>query len=311
MSKTNRNFILLFIVVTITLLYFLYKYNKIIHHNQIDILVSNKIEIVQKELSNQKNQALSLAILFSKNEKIINNLEQNKPIDLKKELVKSLNNIKTYTNQNNIQIQIHTKDLKVFVRSWEDKDSGLNLESFRKGLVKVKQTKEPFVSNELGKRFNIKAIAPIFDKDEEYIGTIEVIMDYSDLKNRLKYMGIEIIPLLEKKYLQIAQSYKNNTSLHEYIVIQDEYDKKLYDFLSQNKKYISNEKYYHENKDRIITQIPLGNIDEQSVGLMIICFDKNEQNFNYLPRYEYMGEINSKSNLKNMQEKDKREIIIK
>lgn len=311
MSKTNRNFILLFIVVTITLLYFLYKYNKIIHHNQIDILVSNKIEIVQKELSNQKNQALSLAILFSKNEKIINNLEQNKPIDLKKELIKLLNNIKTYTNQNNIQIQIHTKDLNVFVRSWEDKDSGLNLESFRKGLVKVKQTKEPFVSNELGKRFNIKAIAPIFDKDEEYIGTIEVIMDYSDLKNRLKYMGIEIIPLLEKKYLQIAQSYKNNTSLHEYIVIQDEYDKKLYDFLSQNKKYISNEKYYHENKDRIITQIPLGNIDEQSVGLMIICFDKNEQNFNYLPRYEYMGEINSKSNFKNMQEKDKREIIIK
>ena len=311
MSKTNRNFILLFIVVTITLLYFLYKYNKIIHHNQIDILVSNKIEIVQKELSNQKNQALSLAILFSKNEKIINNLEQNKPIDLKKELVKLLNNIKTYTNQNNIQIQIHTKDLNVFVRSWEDKDSGLNLESFRKGLVKVKQTKEPFVSNELGKKFNIKAIAPIFDKDEQYIGTIEVIMDYSDLKNRLKYMGIEIIPLLEKKYLQIAQSYKNNTSLHEYIVIQDEYDKKLYDFLSQNKKYISNKKYYHENKDRIITQIPLGNIDEQSVGLMIICFDKNEQNFNYLPRYEYMGEINSKSNLKNMQEKDKREIIIK
>ena len=311
MSKTNRNFILLFIVVTITLLYFLYKYNKIIHHNQIDILVSNKIEIVQKELSNQKNQALSLAILFSKNEKIINNLEQNKPIDLKKELVKLLNNIKTYTNQNNIQIQIHTKDLNVFVRSWEDKDSGLNLESFRKGLVKVKQTKEPFVSNELGKRFNIKAIAPIFDKDEEYIGTIEVIMDYSDLKNRLKYMGIEIIPLLEKKYLQIAQSYKNNTSLHEYIVIQDEYDKKLYDFLSQNKKYISNEKYYHENKDRIITQIPLGNIDEQSVGLMIICFDKNEQNFNYLPKYEYLGEINIKSNLKNIEEKEKREIIIK
>ena len=312
MSKTNRNFILLFIVVTITLLYFLYKYNKIIHHNQIDILVSNKIEIVQKELSNQKNQALSLAILFSKNEKIINNLEQNKPIDLKKELVKLLNNIKTYTNQNNIQIQIHTKDLNVFVRSWEDKDSGLNLESFRKGLVKVKQTKEPFVSNELGKRFNIKAIAPIFDKDEEYIGTIEVIMDYSDLKNRLKYMGIEIIPLLEKKYLQIAQSYKNNTSLHEYIVIQDEYDKKLYDFLSQNKKYISNEKYYHENKDRIITQIPLGNIDEQSVGLMIICFDKNEQNFKYLPKYEYLGEINSKdTNFKNNFLKEKKEIIIK
>jgi hypothetical protein len=311
MSKTYKNFILLFILVVITLLYFLNKYNNIIHKNQIDILVSNRVEMVQNELTNQKNQALSLAILFSKNQNIINNLEQNNPKELKKELLKLLNNIKTYTNQNNIQVQIHTKDLKVFVRSWEDKDVGLNLESFRKGLVKVKETKEPFVSNELGKRFNIKAISPIFNKNDEYIGTIEVIMDYSDLKNRLKYMGIEIIPLLEKKYLQIAEYYKDNITLADYVVIQQEYDKKLYDFLLQHKEYLSNESFYYENKNRIITQIPLGNIDNQSVGVMVICFDKNEQNFNYLPKYEYLGDINTKSNFKNIEEKDRKEIIIK
>ncbi|MDY3205685.1 MAG: cache domain-containing protein [Arcobacter sp.] len=311
MNKTYKNFILLFIIVIITLLYFLNKYNNIIHQNQIDILVSNKVEIVQNELTNQKNQALSLAILFSKNQNIINNLEQNRAKELKDELLKLINNIKTYTNQNSIQVQIHTKDLKVFVRSWEDKDSGLNLESFRKGLVKVKETKEPYVSNELGKRFNIKAISPIFNNNDEYIGTIEVIMDYSDLKNRLKYLGIEIIPLLEKKYLDIAQSYKESLTLGDFVVIQQQYDKKLYDFLSTHKEYLSNEKFYYENKNRIITQIPLGNIDEQSVGVMVICFDKNEQNFNYLPKYEYLGEINIKSNLKNIEEKEKREIIIK
>jgi len=311
LNKTYKNFILLFIIVIITLLYFLNKYNNIIHQNQIDILVSNKVEIVQNELTNQKNQALSLAILFSKNQNIINNLEQNRAKELKDELLKLINNIKTYTNQNSIQVQIHTKDLKVFVRSWEDKDSGLNLESFRKGLVKVKETKEPYVSNELGKRFNIKAISPIFNNNDEYIGTIEVIMDYSDLKNRLKYLGIEIIPLLEKKYLDIAQSYKESLTLGDFVVIQQQYDKKLYDFLSTHKEYLSNEKFYYENKNRIITQIPLGNIDEQSVGVMVICFDKNEQNFNYLPKYEYLGEINIKSNLKNIEEKEKREIIIK
>lgn len=311
MNKTYKNFILLFIIVIITLLYFLNKYNNIIHQNQIDILVSNKVEIVQNELTNQKNQALSLAILFSKNQNIINNLEQNRAKELKDELLKLINNIKTYTNQNSIQVQIHTKDLKVFVRSWEDKDSGLNLESFRKGLVKVKETKEPYVSNELGKRFNIKAISPIFNNNDEYIGTIEVIMDYSDLKNRLKYLGIEIIPLLEKKYLDIAQSYKESLTLGDFVVIQQQYDKKLYDFLSTHKEYLSNEKFYYENKNRIITQIPLGNIDEQSVGVMVICFDKNEQKFNYLPKYEYLGEINIKSNLKNIEEKEKREIIIK
>jgi hypothetical protein len=311
MNKTYKNFIFLFIIILITLLYFLNKYNNIIHQNQIDILVSNKIEIVQNELTHQKNQALSLAILFSKNQNIINNLEQNRPKELKVELLKLLENIKTYTKQNNIQVQIHTEDLKVFIRSWEDKDSGLNLESFRKGLVKVKQTKEPFVSNELGKRFNIKAISPIFNEKEQYIGTIEVIMDYSDLKNRLKYMGIEIIPLLDKKYLQIAQYYEDNVFLENYIVIQEDYDKKLYDFLQEHKEYLSNKKFYYENRNKIITQIPLGNIDNQNVALMMIYFDKNEENFKYLPKYEYSGEINTKSNQKNIEEKEKREIIIK
>lgn len=311
MNKTYKKFILLFVIVIIILLYFLFKYNKIIHQNQIDILVSNKVEIVQNELTNQKNQALSLAILFSKNQNIINNLEQNNPKELKKELLVLLDNIKKYTNQTNIQVQIHTKDLKVFVRSWEDKDIGLNLENFRKGLVKVKNTQEPFVSNELGKRFNIKAISPVFNKNEEYIGTIEVIMDYSDLKNRLKYLGIEIIPLLEKKYLKIAQNYKDNPLLDDYIVIQEEYDKKFYDFLLENKGYLTTNKFYYENKNRIITQIPLGSFDEESIAIMMICFDKNEQNFKYLPKYEYLGEINTKSNLKNNEEKEKREIIIK
>jgi len=311
MNKTYRNFILLFIIVVITLLFFLYKYNNIIVQNQIDILVSNKIEIVQNELLNQKNQALSLSILFSQNQNIVNFLKNDNPKALKKELLKILSNITSYTNVNNIQLQVHTKELNVFVRSWEDKDTGLNLKDFRKGLVKVKETKEPFVSNELGKRFNIKAISPIFDEEKNYIGTIEVIMDYSDLKNRLKYIGIEIIPLLEKKYLSIAKYYKENELLHDYIVIQNKYDKNFYDILLENKEYLSTKNFYYENKNKIITQIPLGNIDLKSVGILMIYFDKNEQNFKYLPRYEYTGEISIKSNSKNSNEKEKREIIIK
>ena len=312
MNKTYKNFILSFIIVFITLLYFLYKYNNKIEQNQIDILVSNRAELVQNELTNQKNHALSLSILFSKNQNIISFLENNKPKELKKELLNSLENIKNYTNINNIQIQVHTKDLKVFVRSWEDKDEGLSLESFRKGLLKVKESKEPFVSNELGKRFNIKAISPIFNQNNEYIGTLEIILDYSDLRNRLKYMGIEIIPLLKKEFLPIATSYQEDNLLNDFVIIQNEYDKKFHDLLLQNKSYLSNEKFYYEYNNKIITQIPLGDIDLKSVGILMISFDKNEQNFKYLPRYEYSGEINIKdTNFKNNSLKEKKEIIIK
>ena len=312
MNKTYKKFILAFIIIFITLLYFLYKYNNKVEQNQVDILVSNRVEIVQNELTNQKNHALSLAILFSKNQNVISFLENDKPNELKKELLKSLENIKNYTNINNIQIQVHTKDLKVFVRSWEDKDTGLSLESFRKGIVKVKETQEPFVSNELGKRFNIKAISPIFNEKDEYIGSIEVIVDYSDLKNRLKYMGIDIIPLLKKEYLPIATYYQEYNMLDDFVVIQNDYDKKFYDYLAFNKRYLSNEQFYYKDKNKIITQIPLGDIDSKSVGVLMISFDKNEQNFNYLPKYEYMGEINAKdTNFKNHLLKEKKEIIIK
>lgn len=312
MNKTYKKFILSFIIIFITLLYFLYKYNNKVEQNQVDILVSNRVEIVQNELTNQKNHALSLAILFSKNQNVISFLEKNKPNELKKELLKSLENIKNYTNINNIQIQVHTKDLKVFVRSWEDKDVGLSLESFRKGIVKVKETQEPFVSNELGKRFNIKAISPIFNEKDEYIGSIEVIVDYSDLKNRLKYMGIDVITLLKKEYLPIATYYQEYNMLDDFVVIQNDYDKKFYDYLALNKEYLSNEQFYYKNKNKIITQIPLGDIDSKSVGVLMISFDKNEQNFNYLPKYEYMGEINAKdTNFKNHLLKEKKEIIIK
>ena len=260
MNKTYKKFILSFIIIFITLLYFLYKYNNKVEQNQVDILVSNRVEIVQNELINQKNHALSLAILFSKNQNIISFLEKNKPKELKKELLSSLENIKNYTNINNIQIQVHTKDLKVFVRSWEDKDTGLSLESFRKGLIKVKETQEPFVSNELGKRFNIKAISPIFNQKNEYIGTLEIILDYSDLRNRLKYMGIEIIPLLKKEFLPIATSHQEDNSLHDFVIIQNDYDKKLYDLLLENKNYLTNENFYYGYNNKIITQIPLGDI---------------------------------------------------
>ena len=312
MNKTYKKFILSFIIIFITLLYFLYKYNNKVEQNQVDILVSNRVEIVQNELTNQKNHALSLAILFSKNQNVISFLENDKPNELKKELLKSLENIKNYTNINNIQIQVHIKDLKVFVRSWEDKDEGLSLESFRKGIVKVKQSQEPFVSNELGKRFNIKAISPIFNQNSEYIGSLEVIIDYSDLKNRLKYMGIDIIPLLKKEYLPIATYYQEYNMLDDFVVIQNDYDKKFYDYLYFNKKYLSTEQFYYKNDNKIVTQIPLGDIDSKSVGVLMICFDKNEQNFNYLPKYEYIGEINTKdANFEKHLLKEKKEIIIK
>lgn len=83
--------------------------------------------------------------------------------------------IKHILNIEQLDIQLHTKEAKAWVRSWDFESYGENLEPFRKGLASLRQNKLPFVSIELGKRLNIKALCPIFDK-EVYIGSLEVIL---------------------------------------------------------------------------------------------------------------------------------------
>ena len=74
--RTYKKTFILFFLFIATLLYFLYKYNNILNEKTLDIFVQNQVQIVQNELENQKNQALSLALMFSKNQDIINNLEK-------------------------------------------------------------------------------------------------------------------------------------------------------------------------------------------------------------------------------------------
>lgn len=308
--KKYRHFILLFLLVFTTLAYFLYKYNKILEKKHIDILVSNQIEIAQNEIVNQKNQALSLAIIFSKNQTIIENLENNNKIELKKELIKILDIIKIYTKQD-IDIQVHTKNLEVFARSWEDKDEGMPLSDFREGLVKAKKSLSPYVSNELGKRFNIKAIVPIYGNSGDFIGSIELIVDFKQLVNRLKSFGIESLVLLEKEYLQIASSYESMQTLDKFVVLHGEYNKDFFEILKDNQNFLDKNKQYYEYKNRVIASLPLGIYNNKSVGILQICFDKNMKNFTYLPQYSYDGDINSRQNEKKYEGFIKKEITIK
>lgn len=308
--KTYKKIVILFIILVLLFIYFLNKYNNILDKKNLDIFVSNQIQIIENELENQKNQALSLALMFSRNQEIIKNLENKNSIELKKELLKLLNIIKTYT-KNSIDVQIHTKDLEVFTRSWEDKDFGLKLDSFREGLVKVKNQKEPYVSSELGKRFNIKAIVPIYNDKNIFIGSLEVIVDFKSLVNRLKTLGIDSVVMLEKDYLKIATYHQNNQKFKDYAILESSFTKGLLDILEKNPQFLKKDKFYYEVDDRIFTQIPLGEFENKSVGVLFISFDKNINNFRYLPKYDYFIDVEIKDEKNDNKDILKKEIIIR
>ena len=302
-----KKILISFFLLIAILLFFLDRYNTILNQKELDIFVFNQMKIVEDELENQKKQALSLVLMFSQNQEIIRNLEENNPKELKKELLKLLNIISTYTKQN-IDVQIHTKNLDVFTRSWEDKDFGENLASFREGLVKVKNTQKPFVSSELGKRFNIKAIAPIYDLNNNFLGSIEIIIDFKDLVYKLRNLGISSMILLENDYLNIATSYKDNKKIDSFTILQNSFDnfeeKTLKELLNSNKLFV-------ESNLRIYSKIPLGSFGNKNAGVLLVCFEKFAKNFVYLPNYNYYGEINQKNSSKNYENSTNKEIIIK
>ena len=73
--KTYKKIVILFIILVVLFIYFLNKYNNILDKKNLDIFVSNQIQIIENELENQKNQALSLALMFSRNQEIVKNIE--------------------------------------------------------------------------------------------------------------------------------------------------------------------------------------------------------------------------------------------
>ena len=308
--KTYKKIVILFIILVLFFIYFLNKYNNILDKKNLDIFVSNQIQIIENELENQKNQALSLALMFSRNQEIVKNLENKNNIELKKELLKLLNIIETYT-KNSIDVQIHTKYLEVFTRSWEDVDFGLKLDSFREGLVKVRNSNEPYVSTELGKRFNIKAIAPIYNHNNLFIGSIEVIVDFNPLINRLKGLGIDSMILLEKDYLNIATYHSDNPKLGDYLILQSSFSKNLLDILIKNPNFLKNDSFYYETDEKVFTQISLGEFENSSVGVLFISFDKNINNFRYLPKYDYFIDVEIKDEKNDNKDILKKEIIIR
>ncbi|MGM0624048.1 MAG: cache domain-containing protein, partial [Campylobacterota bacterium] len=174
--------------------------------------LENVHNLTQTLLNQQMQYALSMSMLLADDGNL-------KEAYIQKDREKTYRILTQKLLKQNISydVQIHDKQLKTFLRSWDKDAVGEALSSFRVGLVEVKKTQEPQVSLELGKRLNIKAISPIFDKGA-YIGSVEVIVGFASLQQMLQDQGTNLYILLHQKYLDIARDTRNNPQVGNYIV---------------------------------------------------------------------------------------------
>ncbi len=165
---------------------------------------------VRNQLDAKYDIAITNAITVASNYYVINALAGNdRDIAIKglKEITKTF---KEKTDFKNVQIHIHTKDIKSFLREWMPQKFGDDLSSFRHTIKKVKETKAPMSALEMGVAgLSLRGLAPVV-QNGEYLGSVEIIQSFgSIIANAKKDLGASVIFLTDKKILGLSATAKD------------------------------------------------------------------------------------------------------
>jgi len=291
-SRTNKYLFIIILIASFTICFIFYSLNNMNNNNKLINKLENALTTTKNLFEEQKRYALSLSILLSKDKTIVDSLiNQNRErsfqiVNTKIKTLKQLQNSK-------LEIQIHNKNLTTFIRSWDINVKNLNLAPFRQGLTKVSKEKKPIVSIELGERLNIKAISPII-KNNEYLGSVETIIDFEYLSHELNRKGYELFILLDKEHLDIASELRNNKKIENYILVNKANINHLNNLDLKNIKDYG----YISNKNYSFVYFSYYDFDNKHLGY-IFTGVTNKENLNISNNYEYeTTNINSKIKIK-------------
>ena len=279
-SKSSKYFLFISLLALVLVSFICYILLNINNQKKLISNLENSLAITKNLLEEEKRYALSLSILLSQDEELINAYESNnrkKAFDI---VNKKINGLKKLQNSL-FEVQIHTKELNTYLRSWDFSKKDIPLSSFREGLVKVKKENKPLVSIELGKRLNIKAISPIL-RNGKFIGSIEVIIGFDYLEKELKDKGYNLDILLNNKYLNIATTLKNNPKIGEFTLV----NKKILN-TSFDTNTLEDYGYFTDN-DTAFSYFTYYSLNREKLGYFIISLknsSKLQLNNNYENRY--------------------------
>ncbi|MGB5918307.1 cache domain-containing protein [Arcobacter sp.] len=279
-SKSSKYFLFISLLALVLVSFIFYILLNINNQKKLISNLENSLAITKNLLEEEKRYALSLSILLSQDEELINAYEINnrkKAFDI---VNKKINGLKKLQNSL-FEVQIHTKELNTYLRSWDFSKKDIPLSSFREGLVKVKKENKPLVSIELGKRLNIKAISPIL-RNGKFIGSIEVIIGFDYLEKELKDKGYNLDILLNNKYLNIATTLKNNPKIGEFTLV----NKKILN-TSFDTNTLEDYGYFTDN-DTAFSYFTYYSLNREKLGYFIISLknsSKLQLNNNYENRY--------------------------
>jgi len=232
-------------------------------------------DAVREEMDRQNKQTTALAVAIAGNELLASSLKDRDRIRASRVLDTIMSSFDGYKDGGKFWLQLHTPDLKVFMRSWDKSEYGAPLEGFRKGLVYVQKTQMPFSSIELGKKLNIKSIAPIKLKGE-YVGSLEVIKNFDEAVKNFAEKKISLLVLMDNKFLDVAEWMVDYPILGDFVLCHREYDEKLFNELKEDDLYLFIGRKKSFSKNYFLSIEPLRDLSGERLGFIVAAIAKDK-----------------------------------
>jgi len=177
---------------------------------------------LDSELKSRQMDDLEMALFLSKNEGLVNALE-NDDEDLGYEILSDITNTIKENTSRRIRSQVITSEYNIFARSWDDIYAGMPIGDYRTDFEYFKTHDTPRASVEVGRRLGIKATVPIY-KDDVFIGFTEVISFFKSMTEFFSSIGVDLYVLLDVKHTDTAVLMSENLTIENYVVSNRNYN---------------------------------------------------------------------------------------
>ncbi len=225
--------------------------NAKVENSKLNEISDNILMLFRHEMEIQKSNALFLSVSLSGDTALKEALVDEDEELGYKILIDKLNKLTQYTFIKDVRMQLLTKDLYIFARSWDNNFAGMPLEGFREDLQLLRKIRQPKVSIDPGRLLTIKATTPIKQKGD-LIGYVEAIKTFDEITMILRKYEIELTVLMYDDFLNVATLMRENPSFGSFVVSNKNYnnivlsDLKVLDrALIERENFITSEKFLH------------------------------------------------------------------
>ena len=236
--------------------------------------IKNYINFFNDEYQAKKDFGLVGSLMLSGNEYVTSLVLDGDRTYAEKGLRELVEKFKKDTSLKNIKIHIHDENVHSLLRVWKPKKWGDDLSSFRKTIVKVKETKEPLVAIELGRAgLVLRGVSPIIEQGK-YLGSVELMQGFNSIIKDGKKSKYDVLIVLKKEYLKIATLLKKSKTIGNYALAVKEDSANMEFFNELGNMDITKTKTLHKSKNYIFVSIPMRDFSGNIVAYALIGQNK-------------------------------------